>query len=62
MEIVEFVEMNLIAQRLGLLRQKAKLVRDEQLSEYPNREFTLSEIASMSNFIDTLRTVDRVYG
>jgi hypothetical protein len=58
----EYVEMNLIQQRLWLLEEKTKLISADQLSEYPSRDFTLTEIEDMSSFIDTLRTVGRVYG
>jgi hypothetical protein len=59
---VEFLERKLLKSRLGILDYKWEQVANDQQEQYPDREFTLAEVQDMGSLINTLRSVDRVYG
>ncbi len=57
MTIAEYAELLLLRKRASIL--EAKLPLDH---EFPEIEFTLKEVQDLDAFIDTLKSVRRVYG
>jgi len=58
MTIEEFAEMEYIRKRLELLGLKY----DHSSGGFPDIEVTLAEVADIDAFIQSLRTVHKVYG
>ena len=58
----EFMERKLIKLRLKILDHKWEWVNEDQKECYPDHDFTLAEVQDMASLINTLRSVDRVYG
>jgi hypothetical protein len=59
--VAEHIERSAMRKRIGLLNGKPPLSPDDELY-CDDIDFTLREYADSSAIIDTLKTIERVYG